>query len=123
MNKVFKQHPNLKEYHETSDGVKFHTDDNAKAHAKSLKDKSIKKVVRGKAEPEPEPNAPEKVNPMQAAKLRVEAIEKMQSIAEIEKALEDETAKSVLKAGSERIAAIQATEALNAKESENVQNS
>tara|TARA_R100000306_G_C4376873_1_gene142305 strand:+ start:2922 stop:3446 length:525 start_codon:yes stop_codon:yes gene_type:complete len=56
------------------------------------------------------------LTPMAAAKLRKEAIEKLDSIAEIEKALEGETAQSVIKAGNERIAAIKATDALDSEE-------
>lgn len=121
MNKVFKNHPHLKQYHETSDGVKFHTEDTARAHAKSLKDKKVKKVERSdevlnKTEA-PNPQASkEQLNPMQAAKLRVEAVEKMGTVAEIEKALEGETAKSVLKAGAERIASLNASKALDESE-------
>ena len=139
MNKVFKKHPNLSKYYETSDGTPFFRDHDAKNHAKSLKDKTVKTVERG-AEPVKEKTvkavktsekveAPKtekaaktsdkkevekgKLTPMQEAKLRVDAINEMATIAEVEKALEGETAKSVRKAGEERIAAIKATDALD----------
>lgn len=139
MNKVFKQHPNLKEYHETSDGTKFFNPHDAKNHAKSLKDNTVKTVKRGAAS---EPEADQKTSksakaekpaakstgkksdkvdskdltPMAAAKLRVEAIEKLKTVKEVEAALEGETANSVKKAGQDRIAAIKAADALTSKE-------
>lgn len=125
MDNVFKKHPTLESYHETSDGVKFFTESNAKNHAKSLKDKKVKEVERSTEIETPKKGTkPKEPNPMQAAKLRADAINEMQTVAEIEKALEGETAKSVNKAGADRIAAIQATNALDDKEeNENVQNS
>lgn len=123
-NNVFKQHPRLESYHETSDGIKFFTESNAKNHAKSLKDKKVKVVERSEENDAPKKDTePKASNPMQAAKLRVDEINALQRVEEIEKALEGETAKSVKKAAADRIAAIQATDALNSAENENVQNS
>lgn len=141
MNKIFKSNPNLQQYFETSDGVKFFREDHAKSHARSLKVKAVKTVERslGKktdespASTEPEATATaskkapaakseKKLTAMQLAKLRVDAIEEMTTIEEVNQALVDETAKSVLKAGADRIAAIKASEALNAeKANDNIQ--
>lgn len=127
MNKVFKDNPKLKEFHTTSDGTKFFRKGDAQNHAKGLKDKTVKTVERG-SEESTKSTAKEKIakkaektdqegsetmTPMQAAKLRVDAINEKTTIAEVEAALKGETAKSVLKAGQERIAAIKATEGLN----------
>lgn len=43
--KIFESNPNLKEVHMTSDGESFYNDNDAKAHAKTLKDKSVELVV------------------------------------------------------------------------------
>lgn len=41
---VFKQNPNLKEVHMTSDGEMFYNDNDARMHAKSLKDTKVELV-------------------------------------------------------------------------------
>lgn len=46
MDNTFKNHPDLQEYFETSDGTQFYKEDVAKNHAKSLEDKTVKKVSR-----------------------------------------------------------------------------
>lgn len=102
-NKVFKQHPRLKRYYETTDGTKFFDEGLAKNHAKTLKEKEVKTVKKGK-------NLEDKPNPMLAAKLRGEAISKMDTVAEVEKALEGETAKTVKEAGEARIEQLKLTE-------------
>jgi hypothetical protein len=43
--KIFETNPNLKEVHMTSDGESFYNDNDAKLHAKSLKDKSVELVA------------------------------------------------------------------------------
>lgn len=159
MNKVFKDHPSLKKYHETADGTKFYDEDAAKTHARSLDNRKVKTVYRSeaKAETKEEPVVTKPkvakvkkemivktvtaetaqtedtkdaevdskdLTPMAAAKLRVEAIDKLNSIEEVEKALKDETAGSVKKAGTKRIAALKASKALDSKtEKDNVQTS
>ncbi|MBK5213633.1 MAG: hypothetical protein JJE55_08245 [Flavobacteriaceae bacterium] len=143
MNQVFKNHPNLKKYYQTADGTKFFQEDHAKNHARSLEDRTVATVIRGvsgkteapvekqasKAKPSKAAKAENSgtvdskdLTLMQAAKLRVEAIEKLETVKEIIKALEGETAKSVKTAGTERIAAINASKALDSnKENNNVQ--
>lgn len=41
MNKIFKNNPELKEFYQTSDGQAFFTENAAKLHAKTLKNKSV----------------------------------------------------------------------------------
>jgi hypothetical protein len=43
--KIFETNPNLKEVHMTSDGETFYKDNDAKMHAKSLKDKTVELVI------------------------------------------------------------------------------
>jgi len=118
---VFKAHPKLEKYFKTSDGTKFFQEHDAITHGKSLKDKTVEPVKRpaeveadepvkkpGTKKPEKD-STPGELTPMQKAKLRIEAIEKMETVAEVEKALEEETAKSVKAAGQERIEAIEAS--------------
>ena len=50
------------------------------------------------------------VNPLEAAKKRKEAILAMATVAEVEAALEGETAKSVKEAGAKRIAELKEKE-------------
>lgn len=50
MDKVFKNHPNLKVYYKTADGVAFYTENAAQLHAKSLEKKEIKAVFRSAVE-------------------------------------------------------------------------
>ena|SRR5690554_257564 len=134
MNEIFKRNPNLLFLFRTSDGTHFYENSDAINHGKTLKDRSVVKVGRNDAPAKaPKAEAPKskkekaekevdtkELTPMAMAKLRVEAIEKLETVAEIEKALEGETAKTVLKAGAERIAAIQAEEALNNEDDTNV---
>lgn len=62
--RIFKQNPDLKEYHKTSDGQAFYTADAARSHAKTLADKTVTHVVRSEEpQPEPKPTAPEKTLP------------------------------------------------------------
>lgn len=42
---IFEANPNLKEVHATSDGQCFYNDNDAKMHAKTLKDKSVELIV------------------------------------------------------------------------------
>ena len=131
---VFKQHPSLKSYHKTSDGTPFYKKENAQAHARGLKDKKVTEVVN--PDPKSAPSAPvqkpaskkdkgsnkpestpsknqntldklEDLTPMQKAKLRKNAIAKLESVEAVKEALKDETAPSVLKAGEERIIALE----------------
>jgi membrane protein involved in colicin uptake len=44
MKKVFEQNPKLKKYYGTSDGEAFYQENDAKNHAKSLKDKTVECV-------------------------------------------------------------------------------
>src|SRR5690554_5569017 len=46
MDKIFKNHPNLKAYYKTSDGTAFYTESDAKLHAKTLENKNIEPVFR-----------------------------------------------------------------------------
>lgn len=123
MNNTFKRHPLLKEYFETSDGSKFFIDSDAKNHAKTLKDTTVKtvkrvdeiiKAVKEKAEANKTTAASSnkesdsKITPMQAAKNRAEEITKLETVEAVKEALKDETAKSVIKAGEERIAELEA---------------
>ena len=90
--------PNLKAYHQTSDGEKFYTDHDAKSHARSLENKDVKKVKR--------PVAVVRLS----AEQRIAAIKAMETVAEIEVALKGETAKTVKEAGAERIEELNAAE-------------
>lgn len=105
---VFKTHPNLKSYHQTSDGVKFFTPHDAKVHARNLEDKTIKAVNRSaNAENAPAKKESKKaLNPMQQAKADVKEIATLETVEAVEAALEGKTASTVLKAGEERIDAI-----------------
>ena len=55
-----------------------------------------------------QPIASETLTPMAQAKLRIEALEKLETVEAVEKALEGETAKSVKKAGEAKIEALKA---------------
>ena len=46
--KIFESNPNLKEVHMTSDGQSFYNDNDAKMHAKTLKDNSVELVMNPK---------------------------------------------------------------------------
>ena len=94
---VFELHPSLNAYFETSDGAKFFNVHDAKAHARNLKDKEVKEVKRPVEKEKKAPSA------IEEAKKRAKAIKEMNSIEAIKKALENETAASVKKAGMERI--------------------
>jgi len=42
--KIFDINPNLKAYYKTNDGTAFYTENDAKNHARGLKDKTVEKV-------------------------------------------------------------------------------
>lgn len=46
---IFKANPNLDRFHQTADGQAFYNDSDARLHAKSLKDKTVKVVNKGDA--------------------------------------------------------------------------
>lgn len=52
MNNVFKEHPNLKECYQTSDGQCFYTPNAAENHAKTLTDKNITHLKNSDSESE-----------------------------------------------------------------------
>lgn len=102
---VFKQHKNLKEYHETSDGNKFHDPLVAKTHAKGLKDKEVK-VYKRKDFSGKITNKEVKLS----AEERVKTVMLLETVEAVEEALKDEKAKSVLAAGAERIEKLNITD-------------
>ncbi len=118
---VFNSHPKLEKYFKTSDGTKFFTEHDATNFSRTLKDKAVETVKRPAEVEADEPvkkasvskstkdSKTEELTPMQKAKMRIEAIENMETVAEVEKALEEETAKSVKAAGKARIEAIEAS--------------
>jgi len=127
---VFKSHPKLEKYYETSDGTKFFQEHDAKTFSRTLKDKAVKTVKRPAEVEADEPvkkavdskstkdSKPGELTPMQKAKFRIAAIERMETVAEVEKALKEETAKSVIAAGKNRIEAIEASNEVINKEKE-----
>jgi hypothetical protein len=129
MKTIFELNPGLKEYHKTSDGVKFFTPHDAKNHARTLEDKKVSKVLRpikgkatndsqvdtdttSKTQAGPATNNVKKPNAAQQAKLRKDSISKLETVALVNKALKDETAKSVIEAGKARIVEIKEGEAV-----------
>lgn len=108
---VFELHPNLKSYHETSDGTPFFHAHDANNHARSLEDKTVKEVKKtSSAAAEKSADKPAtasaKLTPMAEAKAKIEAIEAMETVAEIAEAIAGVTAKSVLKAAGAKMKAI-----------------
>ena len=47
-NKIFESNPHLKEVYSTSDGEVFYNDNDARMHAKTLKEKKVDKVINPK---------------------------------------------------------------------------
>lgn len=113
MSKIFKNNPNLKHYFKTSDGMAFFHEHHANTHAKTLEDRDVEKVKRPKDKKSASKDQDKSQNgnknngtqetAAQAAKRRKEAIVKLETVEEVEKALEGETAKSVINAGNARI--------------------
>lgn len=123
MKNTFKQHPRIKTYFQTTDGVKFFRQSDAKNHAKTLDDKNVTEVKKGQSEKADKGSnktsakkttakgtdeGAKKLTPMQEAKNRKTAIEALDTVEAVEKALEGETAKTVKDAGAKRIEAIKA---------------
>jgi len=129
---IFKTNPKLEHYFKTADGNAFFTEHDAKNHATSLKSKKVEKVERpfvkekAKATPPVDTEGAKKnkktpakkdkgdkgtekdLTPMAKAKLRIVAIEKMQTVADVEGALKGETASTVIKAGESKIRVLNA---------------
>lgn len=106
---VWDLHPKMQICYQTTDGVKFFKPENANTHARSLKDKTVETLKRPSGLEALEPKAPklDELTPMQKAKLRKRAIERLETIEAVKEALEGETAKSVIKAGEARIAELE----------------
>lgn len=107
---IFERHPNLQRVYQTADGTNFYEEGDARNHARSLKNKEVKTVERGSESKKKSSDKESKISAFQSAKSRIEAINELNTVEEIEQALEEETAKTVLKAGADRIATIQALE-------------
>lgn len=86
---LFAQYPNLSEYFETSDGQKFFKEDPAKVHGRTLKDKSVKTVLR------PE-ETEEKSTEIAGTESKTEAPETAQSIILKVPSMDLETAQTAL---------------------------
>ena len=85
MKNTFKLYPDLKSYHETSDGQKFFIPTDAANHARTLTDRTVEEVKRGsekKAANDDQKDS--KILAIQAAKLRKEAIEKLETVEAVE---------------------------------------
>ncbi len=106
--KVFKQHPELKQYFKTSDGAAFYKKEHASAHARSLKNRKVEEVKNTfetkAASDDTSENKLDELTPIQKAKLRANDILKLDTVEAVEEALKDETAKTVIAAGKQRIA-------------------
>lgn len=108
---VFNANPKLEQYFKTADGNAFFTEHDAKNHATSLKSKKVEKVERPFVEENTKATPVKKdLTPMAKAKLRIVAIEKMETVADIEKALKGETASTVIKAGESKIRVLNAAQ-------------
>lgn len=69
MNKIFKNNPELKEFYQTCDGQAFFTENAAKLHAKTLKNKSVVLVQKSAETAAPvEDEKPEKTEQKPAKK-------------------------------------------------------
>lgn len=91
MNKIFKE-IGASVYFETSDGVKFYKEQDAKSYAYKLENKQVLRVEKGKTK-EAKPSVED----------RIKNIEAMTSIDDVKKALEGEEAKTVIQAGEAMI--------------------
>jgi len=104
--KTLKDNPTAKKVFVTSDGIPFLTENAANLHATSNASKKTLIVsVFNRAETKqstPETTGDKKLSAPQKAKLRKEAIVKLETVEAIDKALETETANSVIKAGKAR---------------------
>ncbi len=105
---IFKRHPKMTSYFETSDGVKFFTNHHAKGHAKSLGNKDVVEVKKKNLLKVSKPVKSSDLTSMQKAKLRAEYVKKLDNIEDVNEALKGETASTVLKAGEDRIAELKA---------------
>jgi SOS-response transcriptional repressor LexA len=102
--KVFKQHQSISSFFETSDGTKFFTKNLAQHHAKSLEDKAVKEVKKSAKQNSPDSKTNKSIK--LGASERIEAINALETVEAIELALKDETAKTVIAAGEEKIKTI-----------------
>ncbi len=108
---IFKENTRLEAYYKTSDGIAFFTEHDAKTYADKLKDKAVLTVTRkgtNKAKQTSSKTTGKELSNNQKAKLRIDAIENMKTVADIETALKNETAKTVISAGKDRIAKLTA---------------
>ena len=70
MNKIFKNNPELKEFYQTSDGQAFYTENAARTHARTLKNKSVILVEKSAETAAPvEDEKPEEVEKKPAKKV------------------------------------------------------
>lgn len=104
--KTLKDNPTAKKVFVTSDGIPFLTENAANLHATSNASKKTLTVHvfnRTDTKPDaPKQTGNKELTGSQKAKLRKAAIVKLETVEAIDKALERETAPSVIKAGKER---------------------
>lgn len=110
---IWDVNPELKAYHQTSDGNKFHTEETAKTHARSLKNKDVKKVSRPS---DAGSDSNDKGSDKKPHELRAETIAKLETVDAVKAALKDETSKTVIKAGEARIEVLEASDLANGAE-------
>ncbi|WP_233860997.1 hypothetical protein [Tenacibaculum piscium] len=95
---IFKINKSLDVAYKTSDGTFFYTENNAKNHAKTLKNKKVIKLTR---EDETENSLTEEE--------KLQAIKVMDLVEDVESFIKEENAEVVLEAGMARIEAIKTT--------------
>lgn len=104
--KALKDNPTAKKVFVTSDGFTFLNENSANLHATTNASKKTLMVSEfsktGKDEEPDRGKKGKKLSAPEKAKLRVEAISKLETVEAVNKALEGETAKTVKKAGETR---------------------
>lgn len=83
---IFKDNPALERFHQTSDGTPFFNDGDARNHAKTLKDKTVKVV--NKSDVAAAPAEDKKAKPALAADV-IAAIEAAEDLAALEQYKDD----------------------------------
>mgnify|MGYP000226998846 CR=1 FL=1 len=104
---TFKNNKDAKAVHVTADGQAFVNKNRANLHANSNKSGKALKVVTFQASEFVKDNSD---SSKADAPTRIANIQKLETVAEVEAALKDETAKTVLAAGKEKIEALNSTE-------------
>ncbi len=113
---IFNKHKGLDVIYKASDGTAFYTENNAKNHANKLKNKAVEKVTRAEAMKGVKEETGGDSDMKLSAEQRIEVIQGLKTVKDVEEALKGEKASTVKAAGKARIEELGRVDKVNSLE-------